>query len=169
MWVNAGSVPPIIIGLAILVTSGAIAITWGERIEPRKAIIVSASLDRREKASTAPGLVVWSSSNTTCSGRPSTPFSFTASSAIFTPVCWKPPDSAAGPVIGTVMPTFNGSAARATYGIASVPAEASISVRRVIGTAILPGSPTGLGPVCSRAFQAHRTGLFKPSERHSRR
>ena len=140
MWVSRGSVPPIIIGLPILVTSGAMDITCVERIEPRKAGI-DASPDRREKASTAPGLVVWSSSNTTVIGRPSTPFSLTSSSASFTPVCWKPPDSAAGPVSGTVIPILIGSAARAMNGMANVPAEASISVRRVSATRVSPKPP----------------------------
>ncbi len=85
-------------------------------------------------------------------GRPSTPFSLTSSSASFTPVCWKPPDSAAGPVSGTVMPILIGSAARATNGMANVPAEASISVRRVIATRVSPGR-AGLVPAVTEAFQ----------------
>ena len=57
MWVSVGSVPPIITGLPSLSTSGAIACTWVERIDPRKPTMsgCAASL---EKASTMPGLVV---------------------------------------------------------------------------------------------------------------
>ena len=104
---------------------------------------MAGSLDRREKASTAPGLVVWSSSTVNSNFLPRTPFSLISSTASLIPVTMKPPDSAAGPVTGEVTPIFSVSAARATNGIASagmasVPAEASIKLRRDSGTAILP-------------------------------
>jgi len=53
MWVRVGSVPPIIIGLPILSTSGAMACTWVLRMEPMKAGM-SGCEARRLKASTAP-------------------------------------------------------------------------------------------------------------------
>ena len=87
MCVSAGSVPPIITGLPTFSTSGAIAWTWVERIEPRKATmsVCDASL---EKARTTPGLVVWSSSTISSTCLPSTPPALlTASSASLAPVC----------------------------------------------------------------------------------
>ncbi len=69
-----------------------------------------------EKASTAPGLVVWSSSVTSSTCFPSTPPDLlTRSSAILAPVSAYLPLSAAGPVTGSTMPTLIvSSAARAT-------------------------------------------------------
>ena len=87
MCVSAGSVPPIITGLPTFSTSGAMAWTWVERMEPRKATmsVCEASL---EKASTMPGLVVWSSSTISSTCLPSTPPALlTASTASFAPIC----------------------------------------------------------------------------------
>ena len=104
MCVSVGSVPPIITGLPIFSTSGAIACTCVERIEPRKPTmsVCDASL---ENASTMPGFVVWSSSTTSSTCFPSTPPAlFTASIASLAPICAYLPDSAAGPVTGAHMP-----------------------------------------------------------------
>src|SRR6201747_2250569 len=103
-FVKLGSVPPNITGLASFMTSGAMAWTWGERIEPRNPTMsdCAASL---ENASTMPGLVVWSSSTINSSCLPSTPpFLLTASSASLAPPVAYLPASAAGPVIGAHMP-----------------------------------------------------------------
>ena len=74
-----------------------------------------------EKASTAPGLVVWSSSVTSSSGLPSTPPDLlTRSSAILAPASAYLPTAAAGPVTGSTMPILIVSAARATRDSAGV-------------------------------------------------
>jgi hypothetical protein len=85
IFVSAGSVPPKQTGLPVLRISGAIAWFCVERIEPRKATMsgCAASL---EKASTAPGFVVWSSSVTSSTCLPRTPPPLlTRSSAILAP------------------------------------------------------------------------------------
>jgi hypothetical protein len=72
MWVSTGSVPPNMNGLPTFSTSGAMAWFCVERIEPRKPTM-SGCDDSFENASTAPGLVVWSSSVTSSTCLPSTP------------------------------------------------------------------------------------------------
>ena len=58
-----------------------------------------------EKASTMPGLVVWSSSITSSTCLPRTPPALlTAASASLAPFCAHSPCSAAGPVTGTHIP-----------------------------------------------------------------
>ena len=68
-----------------------------------------------ENASTAPGLVVWSSSVTSSTCFPNTPPDLlTRSSAILAPISAYLPLSAAGPVTGSTMPILIASPARAT-------------------------------------------------------
>src|SRR5271163_2435211 len=99
-----------------------------ERIEPRKATM-SGCAASFEKASTAPGLVVWSSSVTSSTCFPSTPPAlFTRSSAIFAPVSEYLPESAAGPVTSSTMPIL----------IVESSAQAR---RRIAGAARLAASP----------------------------
>ena len=89
-----------------------------------------------EKASTAPGLVVWSSSVTSLSCLPSAPPALlTRSSAIFAPVSAYLPESAAGPVTGSTMPILivasSARAARRIAGAASVAASPKFTLRLV--------------------------------------
>src|ERR1700726_629950 len=135
MWVRLGSVPPIITGLPSLRTSGAIACTWVERIEPRNPTM-SGCAASFENASTIPGLVVWSSSMTSSTCLPSTPPALlTAASASFAPFCAQSPCSAAGPVTGTHMPILMVAAcARAlpiTQGALIPTANPAVKSRRV--------------------------------------
>ena len=132
--------PPIIIGLPTFSTSGAIACTCVERIEPMKAT-VDASEARRLKASTAPGLVVWSSATLISSLRPITPpFALTASSASLMPLRMNCPDCAAAPVSGEVTPIRIVSAARATIAGAASAAAPPISAPRLVMSVMVSSS-----------------------------
>ena len=84
-----------------------------------------------EKASTAPGLVVWSSSVMSSTCFPNTPPDLlTRSSAILAPVSAYLPLSAAGPVTGSTMPILIVSPAararRENTGVAKLAASPSL-------------------------------------------
>ena len=142
--------------------SGAMACIWVERIEPTKATM-SDWLASLEKASTAPGLVVWSSSMTISSFLPSTPPALlTASWAILAPMMAKAPEPAAGPVIGTTMPNFTvapcAPALRTRAGIVTPAAKPAANVLRVT---IIEHALPGTVP-CLRATVANAVRLSSP-------